>query len=103
MTGACSEPTADMRPCVGCRSCMWAEDVDAFPRWAPRLKNCRAFIAAANAAGAKAEMLVLPEVGIKGNTHMLMQDDNRGGGAGGGGGGGGGRGAAGGGAARGGS
>jgi hypothetical protein len=55
---------------------MWAEDVDAFPRWAPRLKNCRAFIDAANAAGAKAEMLVLPEVGIKGNTHMLMQDDN---------------------------
>jgi hypothetical protein len=55
---------------------MWAEDVDAFPRWAPRLKNCRAFIDAANAAGAKAEMLVLPAVGIKGNTHMLMQDDN---------------------------
>src|SRR3569832_246024 len=76
MTGACSEPTADMRPCVGCRSSMWAEDVDAFPRWAPRLKNCRAFIDAANAAGAKAEVLVLPEVGIKGNTQMLMQDYN---------------------------
>jgi hypothetical protein len=28
----------------------------------------------ANAAGAKAE--VLPDIGIKGNTHMLMQDDN---------------------------
>jgi len=37
-----------------------------------RLKNCRAFIAAANAA----ELLVLPDIGIKGNTHMLMQDDN---------------------------
>ena len=27
-------------------------------------------------AGGKAELLVLPEIGIKGNTHMLMQDDN---------------------------
>ncbi len=43
---------------------------------APRLANCRAFITAANAAGGKAEILVLPEIGIKGNTHMLMQDNN---------------------------
>ena len=34
------------------------------------------FIAAANAAGGKAELLVLPDIGIKGNSHMLMQDDN---------------------------
>ena len=27
-------------------------------------------------AGGKAELLVLPDIGIKGNTHMLMQDDN---------------------------
>jgi hypothetical protein len=50
--------------------------VEEFPCWAPRLANCRAFIAAANAAGGKAELLVLPEIGIRGNTHMLMQDDN---------------------------
>jgi hypothetical protein len=36
----------------------------------------RAFIAAAKAAGSKAELLVLLDIGIKGNTHMLMQDDN---------------------------
>lgn len=36
----------------------------------------RAFVAAANAAGGKGELLVLPEIGIKGNSHMLMQDDN---------------------------
>ncbi len=30
----------------------------------------------ATTAGAKAQMLVLPDIGIKGNTHMLMQDDN---------------------------
>ena len=39
-------------------------------------KNCRALVEAANAAGGKAEVLVLPDIGIKGNTHMLMQDDN---------------------------
>ena len=55
---------------------LWDDYVDESPRWAPRLKNCRAFVDAANAAGAKPRMLVLPEVGIKGNTHMLMQDDN---------------------------
>ena len=75
--GTCPEPTADMTPYVGLPILvLWGDYVDEFPRWAPRLKNCRAFIDAANAAGAKAEMLVLPEVGIKGNTHMLMQDDN---------------------------
>jgi hypothetical protein len=50
--------------------------VDEFPRWAPRLANCRAFVAAANAADGHAELLVLPDLGIHGNTHMLMQDDN---------------------------
>ena len=29
-----------------------------------------------NAAGGKAELLVLPDIGIKGNSHMLMQDRN---------------------------
>ena len=28
------------------------------------------------AVGGNAELLVLPDIGIKGNTHMLMQDDN---------------------------
>jgi hypothetical protein len=75
--GACPEPTADMTPYTGLPILvLWGDYVDEFPRWAPRLKNCRAFVAAANAAGAKAEMLVLPEIGIKGNSHMLMQDDN---------------------------
>jgi hypothetical protein len=55
---------------------LFGDYVYEFPRWAPRLKNCRAFVAAANAAGGRAEVLVLPEIGIKGNTHMLMQDDN---------------------------
>jgi hypothetical protein len=52
---------------------LFGDYVDEFTRWAPRLKNCRAFVPAASG---KAELLVLPDIGIKGNTHMLMQDDN---------------------------
>src|SRR6201986_3786181 len=75
--GACPEPTADMTPYAGLPILvLWGDYVDEFPRWAPRLKNCRAFVAAANAAGGKSEMLVMTDIGIKGNTHMLIQDDN---------------------------
>ena len=75
--GACPAPSDDMTPYVGLPILvLFGDYVDEFPRWAPRLKNCRAFVAAANAAGGKAELLVLPDIGIKGNTHMLMQDDN---------------------------
>ncbi len=74
---ALSEPTDDMTPYAGLPILvLFGDYVDEFPRWAPRLANCRAFVAAANAAGGKAEVLVLPDIGIKGNTHMLMQDDN---------------------------
>jgi hypothetical protein len=75
--GACPAPTDNMAPYAGLPILvLFGDYVDEFPRWAPRLKNCRAFIAAANAAGGKAELLVLPEIGIKGNTHMLLQDAN---------------------------
>jgi hypothetical protein len=74
---ACPAPTDDLKPYAGLPILvLFGDYVDQFPRWAPRLANCRAFIAAANAAGGKAEILVLPEIGIMGNTHMLMQDDN---------------------------
>lgn len=74
---ACPAPTEDLAPCKALPILvLWGDYVEEFPRWAPRLANCRAFVAAANAAGGKAGVVVLPEVGIKGNTHMLMQDDN---------------------------
>ena len=75
--GACPEPTADLAPYKGLPILvLFGDYVAEFPRWAPRLVNCRAFVAAANAAGGKAELLVLPDIGIMGNSHMLMQDDN---------------------------
>ena len=55
---------------------VYGDHVEASPRWAPRLALARAFVAAANAAGSRAELMALPERGIRGNSHMLMQDRN---------------------------
>jgi hypothetical protein len=75
--GACPTPTDDRAPYKGLPILvLFGDHVDESPRWAPRLVNCRAFVAAANAAGGRAELLLLPDIGIKGNSHMLMQDDN---------------------------
>ena len=75
--GACPDAGGDLKPYAGLPILMLFGDfVDQSPRWAPRLAACRAFVATANAAGGKAELVVLPEVGIHGNSHMLMQDRN---------------------------
>lgn len=55
---------------------VYGDHVEASPRWAPRLALARTFVAAANAAGGRAELMALPERGIRGNSHMLMQDRN---------------------------
>ncbi|TXM70406.1 esterase [Methylobacterium sp. WL120] len=55
---------------------LWGDYVELAPRWAPRLKLCRAFVEAANKAGGKAELVLLADVGLTGNSHMLMQDRN---------------------------
>lgn len=72
---ACPAPTADMRPYTGLPILvLWGDYVEQSPRWAPRLKLCREFIEAANRAGARAEMVMLSDVGFPGASHMLMQD-----------------------------
>ena len=44
--------------------------------WQTAYEGCKTYIEKVNAAGGKAEMFYLPEKGIKGNSHMLMQDKN---------------------------
>jgi pimeloyl-ACP methyl ester carboxylesterase len=44
--------------------------------WATSFDSCTAYVAAVNKAGGDAEMMHLPALGIKGNSHMLMQDRN---------------------------
>jgi len=44
--------------------------------WEPGFEECKAFVARVNAAEGHARMLHLPELGIHGNTHLLMSDKN---------------------------
>jgi hypothetical protein len=55
---------------------LFGDYVDLSPRWAPRLKACKEFVQTANKAGGKSELVLLPEIGMPGNSHMLMQDKN---------------------------
>jgi pimeloyl-ACP methyl ester carboxylesterase len=52
-------------------------DVTGGPaNWAQSLAGCQTFVDALKKAGGSAEMMHLPAMGIKGNSHMLMQDRN---------------------------
>jgi pimeloyl-ACP methyl ester carboxylesterase len=44
--------------------------------WQTRMEGCRAYAARIQAAGGKVEIVNTPELGIRGNSHMLMQDRN---------------------------
>ncbi len=44
--------------------------------WQMNYESCQTFAKQVNGAGGQAEMLYLPDLGIKGNSHMLMQDRN---------------------------
>jgi hypothetical protein len=75
--GACPSATGDLSPYLKMPiMVLWGDYVDQSPRWAPRLKACREFATAATRAGGRVQNIVLPEIGVKGNSHMLMQDSN---------------------------
>jgi len=44
--------------------------------WPANFDTCNKFVGQVNAAGGDAKMMDLPKMGIKGNSHMLMQDKN---------------------------
>jgi len=46
------------------------------PSWQARFEACQELIGRLKAAGAQAQMLTPPERGIRGNSHMIMQDKN---------------------------
>lgn len=74
---ACPAVTEDMGPYTKMPILvLFGDYVELSPRWSPRLKACREFVQAANTSGAHAELVVLPDVGFHGNSHMLMQDKN---------------------------
>jgi pimeloyl-ACP methyl ester carboxylesterase len=47
-----------------------------FPNWPAALAGCQTYVQTINKAGGKATLVQLPKIGIKGNSHMLMQDKN---------------------------
>ena len=74
---ACPDPNANLAPYAKLPILvLWADYVDLSPRWAPRLKMCQAFAEAVNRQGGKVENVELPKIGMRGNSHMLMQDTN---------------------------
>ena len=44
--------------------------------WSTNYETCQKFVQQVTAAGGDATMMYLPQMGIKGNSHMLMQDKN---------------------------
>jgi pimeloyl-ACP methyl ester carboxylesterase len=44
--------------------------------WTTNFDTCRKFVDQVTAAGGDAQLMQLPKLGIKGNSHMLMQDKN---------------------------
>jgi pimeloyl-ACP methyl ester carboxylesterase len=55
---------------------MYGDYIEQDSRW-PRMRQGGVdFIGAVRAAGGRADVVNLPEVGIKGNSHMLMMDKN---------------------------
>ena len=55
---------------------LFGDFVDKSDAWTNRYKGCEQFIKAANAAGVTAELVSLPDVGMHGNSHMMMLDKN---------------------------
>jgi hypothetical protein len=51
-------------------------DVQGFATWPMSFDSCNTFVKQVKDAGGDAEMMSLPAMGIKGNSHMLMQDKN---------------------------
>lgn len=75
--GECPSATADVTPYTKIPILvLFGDYVNLSPRWAPRLTACRAFVDAVDREGGHAQLVLLPDQGIHGNTHMMMQDRN---------------------------
>jgi len=75
--GSCPRPDVDMRPLKGIPTLiLFGDFVQLSTAWTRRLDDCKAFVKAASAAGVPVELVQLPDVGIHGNSHMMMLDSN---------------------------
>ena len=53
-----------------------ATGIPTLPTWQTRFEACQALISRVRSAGGQAQMLNPPERGMRGNSHMIMQDKN---------------------------
>jgi hypothetical protein len=50
--------------------------IEALPSWQTRYEACQALIGRLRTAGGQAQVLSPAEIGVRGNSHMIMQDKN---------------------------
>ncbi len=55
---------------------VFGDNVDLHPRWVAYRKLDLQYAAAVRAAGGKVDVINLPDLGIRGNSHMVMMDKN---------------------------
>jgi len=59
---------------------MFGDNLSPYPgvgnNWQTSFDDCNAFVARVKAAGGNAQMIWPPDLGIHGNSHMIMQDKN---------------------------
>jgi hypothetical protein len=55
---------------------IFGDNLDLVPAWPPRLAAARAFVQAVNNHGGNAKLIHLPELGIFGNSHVMMLEEN---------------------------
>ena len=55
---------------------VWGDNVDKSANYTERLKQSRLFVELINKYGGKAQLLMLPDAGLKGNTHIPFADMN---------------------------
>lgn len=55
---------------------VWGDNMPAVPVWGRLVQAPNRYLSALRAVGGKVEVLDLPAIGIRGNSHMLMMDDN---------------------------
>jgi len=55
---------------------VWGDNVDKSASYSNSLKHSKLFVETINKYGGKAQLLILPEAGLKGNTHIPFADMN---------------------------
>jgi hypothetical protein len=74
---ACPAPSADTKPYVGIPILLlYGDFIAESPGWSAHYAACKAFAASVNAAGGHVDVVETPQLGMHGNSHMMMQDRN---------------------------